>query len=668
MISYQGLLTDSQGQILPNGTYQIQINLYDHPTAGTLLYSEQHTATVSDGVVNIHIGSVVPLPNSLSFNQTYYVGISINGGIELLPRTMLTAVPYALRAETALIADSAYAIIGTAGHWLLNGNSGTTTWNGTAGHYLGTSDNQPLVIATTNTTYPQPITFWTKNFERMRISDTGNVGIGTISPSHRLHIWSVVDPLRLEGLQFDNSLEDILAVNSDGIVYRRQVNSLTNNAWLLTGNSGTNAWNGATGSYLGTSDAQPLVIATTNTSSPQPIVFRAGNQVVLQLNPPSSSGFSIQRDASGNSRGSFAVDLQRKRSLPSQVASGSYSVIVGGEDNTASSEYGIVVGGFRNTASGNSSFVGGGSDNNAGGNKSTISGGQGNSASGLLGCALCGQSNTASGNFSIASGGYNNTASGYASTVSGGGLNIASSHSSTVGGGNSNTASGQYSTVSGGQRNIASGYISAIIGGWDNNAIGQFSAILGGYSNTANANYVLVFGQNVDPSVNEAYRLYLFGDGTTPPDGNTRASGFLVINRLDGDHPIHVGTNNTNGNGAYLSAGGTWTNASTRTKKDRFVPLNPQELLSKIRQLTVEGWYYKGTREYHIGPYAEDFHDAFGTGVLDGPDARTSLAASDVAGVALLGIKALAEQVERTSAYHERLVSLEQENAQLRQR
>jgi hypothetical protein len=149
------------------------------------------------------------------------------------------------------------------------------------------------------------------------------------------------------------------------------------------------------------------------------------------------------------------------------------------------------------------------------------------------------------------------------------------------------------------------------------------------------------------------------------------------VNRLDGDYPIHVGTNATNGNGAYLTAGGVWTNASSRAKKDRFTPLSPHEVLEKIRSLPVEGWYYKGTNEYHIGPYAEDFYRLFQTGTQDHPESPSYLASSDVAGVALLGVQALAEHqrhqqseqevlIKRLEALEARVASLEAENVALR--
>ncbi len=75
---------------------------------------------------------------------------------------------------------------GSGFFWSLTGNAGTTAWNGSTGNFLGTTDAQPLVIATTNTTTPQPIQFWTNNTERVRITEDGKVGLGLTAPIARL--------------------------------------------------------------------------------------------------------------------------------------------------------------------------------------------------------------------------------------------------------------------------------------------------------------------------------------------------------------------------------------------------------------------------------------------------------------------------------------------------
>jgi FtsZ-binding cell division protein ZapB len=271
-------------------------------------------------------------------------------------------------------------------------------------------------------------------------------------------------------------------------------------------------------------------------------------------------------------------------------------------------------------------------------------------------------------------------ASGDYSVIGGGLRNTASDVAATVGGGYNNTASGTVSTVGGGISNTASGYSASVGGGYQNTASGDYSVVPGGFSNTANGAYNLVFGEDVDPSVTETHRVYFFGPGSGRP------SGFLVINRLDGDHPIHVGTTGGgNGNGAYLTTGGAWTNTSSRSFKERFMQYRPAEVLEKIRQLPVEGYFYKGTEEYHITPMAEDFYRLFGTGVHEiietdstgqlvrrpNPEVDKYLAASDVAGVALLGVQALAERVDmlqpQSSALGQRLEALQQENQQIKQ-
>jgi hypothetical protein len=340
--------------------------------------------------------------------------------------------------------------------WSLTGNSITGT------EFLGTTNAQPLVIRTNNT-------------ERMRITATGNVGIGTASPTERLQVSdgniaitntdNTARQLRLyepsgAGTNFTAfraqaqasditytlpaSLTPTSAVGA-GILQTDASGNLswltpsalvTGSAWALTGNSIASAWNGTTGSFLGTTNAQPLVIATTNTTTPQPIQIWVGNQETFRFNPPGSSApaWSIQRGG-GDPRGLHAVDLQSARSAVTQVASGDYSVIGGGQNNAASGLHATVGGGLSNTASGRGATVGGGYANTTSGDYATVGGGGGNTASGL---------------FATVGGGSFNTASGDAATVGGGGGNTASGLHATVGGGGGNTASGDYSAIPGG--------------------------------------------------------------------------------------------------------------------------------------------------------------------------------------------------------------------------
>jgi hypothetical protein len=163
-----------------------------------------------------------------------------------------------------------------------------------------------------------------------------SVGIGTANPdpSARLHIEDnarglLIPNVALTGTNdvttVSNPATSLLVYNTNtttgatavtpGFYYwngSRWVRLLGGgDAWLLTGNAGTNP----AVNFLGTTDAQPLVIATTNTTTPQPIQIRVGNQETFRFNPPGTSApaWSIQRGG-GNQRGLHAVDLQSARS------------------------------------------------------------------------------------------------------------------------------------------------------------------------------------------------------------------------------------------------------------------------------------------------------------------------------------------------------------------
>lgn len=134
---------------------------------------------------------------------------------------------------------------------------------------------------------------------------------------------------------------------------------------------------------------------------------------------------------------------------------------------------------------------------------------------------------------------------------------------------------------------------------------------------------------------------------TASNSGTTRfvlaASGNIGINTTSTANPITVGTDNTNGNGANLSAGGSWNNGSSREFKENISDLDYDTVLSKINQLTINEWNYKNEEDTvkHIGPLAEEFYSLFGVG-----NDNKHISTIDPAGIALAGIKALSKQLD----------------------
>ena len=126
-------------------------------------------------------------------------------------------------------------------------------------------------------------------------------------------------------------------------------------------------------------------------------------------------------------------------------------------------------------------------------------------------------------------------------------------------------------------------------------------------------------------------------------------------------HPLQVGTDSSNGNGAHVTAGGTWTNGSSRASKEGFERVDSAQVLARVAALPITRWRYRGSEEgEHLGPVAEDFHAAFGPG----GDARyiATIDADGVALAAIQGLHALAEaQREELEVLRARLARLEEE-------
>ena len=91
-INYQGVLKDGSGIIVANGDYDFTFRIYNIESGGSALWTETKLVSITDGIFATQLGSITPI--NLPFDAAYWLGISISGGSEMMPRITFTSVPY----------------------------------------------------------------------------------------------------------------------------------------------------------------------------------------------------------------------------------------------------------------------------------------------------------------------------------------------------------------------------------------------------------------------------------------------------------------------------------------------------------------------------------------------------------------------------------------------
>jgi hypothetical protein len=106
--NYQATVRNSSGALIINQIVLFKFNVRQNSMAGTVVYSENQTATTDDlGQVNLVVGQGTPTTGTFSTinwaNGSYYLGIELNTGTGYVAMgtTQLLSVPYALHANTA---------------------------------------------------------------------------------------------------------------------------------------------------------------------------------------------------------------------------------------------------------------------------------------------------------------------------------------------------------------------------------------------------------------------------------------------------------------------------------------------------------------------------------------------------------------------------------------
>jgi hypothetical protein len=476
--------------------------------------------------------------------------------------------------------------------------------------------------------------------------------------------------------------------------------------WQLGGN------NVSAGKFLGSTNNQPVELWVDN--------IRA-----LRLEPGGASGLLMAYgltnfNGAPNVIGGASVNYVSNSVVGAAIGGGGTTNYEGlSLSNSVSADFGTVGGGVANLVYGPEGTVGGGYTNTAG-NEATVGGGAGNAASGQNATVAGGANNIASGQYATVGGGTADVASLTGATVGGGSDNQATSLYATVPGGLDN--------VAGGYGSFAAGYGAQALGDgtfvWADNEGGgmpfystganQFLIRAQGgvgintndpagaalsVSGTVSATTLLgnslglgtAPGQPVDVLAGQAtarFTTSTSGNGSVVELKNITSGpgilGAINFNNAANGYPGQIAYSSGNtmsfrvaGNNSMmvltssaLTVNGTFVSSSDRNLKQDFQAVDSRSVLEKVSQLPVQTWVYKndpGTK--HLGPMAQDFYAAFGTGADD-----RHIAVVDEGGVALAAIQGLNQkldekdaEIEKLKAKADQVDALEQELDELKQ-
>jgi hypothetical protein len=244
--------------------------------------------------------------------------------------------------------------------------------------------------------------------------------------------------------------------------------------------------------------------------------------------------------------------------------------------------------------------------------------------------------------------------------------------------GNEHTVGANYGTVSGGFNNEVSGENGTVGGGSDNTASGENGTVGGGEANTVSGDGASVPGGRQGAA--ESIGAFVWNDGSGyHPIPNTSSDGLSSDTAVDSE-PVTGGltfsVSATNGarfitgtssspTVTYItSSSGGWTTTSSRAAKTNIDPVDPGEALAGVNSMEIATWEYtgedgEGAGTTHIGPMAEEFHEAFDVG-----PSEEHINSINADGVALAAIQGLSTELDEREG---RIEDLEAENERLRE-
>ncbi|MBZ0207363.1 MAG: DUF1566 domain-containing protein [Flavobacteriales bacterium] len=248
--NYQGVARDAGGDAVVNTAIGVEFQLHQTSAGGMVVYSETHTSTTNEhGLFSMEVGNGTPTTGTfanIDWSAGPYfleVGLDPVGGSSYtsMGTQQLQSVPYALHAGSAETADTDWTETASEVYTLKDVGIGTSSpqalldlRNGTSSEMRASlsndhwakfqfTDSEGLRIEAKNTGVEfRPVLLIGKELrffsgagttpERMRISSSGNVGVGTDAPAAKLHTRINSAPgaslLARTGLFLDNQAQN----------------------------------------------------------------------------------------------------------------------------------------------------------------------------------------------------------------------------------------------------------------------------------------------------------------------------------------------------------------------------------------------------------------------------------------------------------------------------
>jgi hypothetical protein len=271
-LNYQGTLRDAEGKPI-SGVHKLTFRIYDDVTdpLPEARWMEEHAqVTVRNGQFSVLLGNTTPIPPTLFSGPDRFIGITLDGLDEMVPRQRFASAPFAMYADhaTSLTAPNRAAPVVQVDE---SGRVGVGTTNPQA--QLQISSTLPI-----STALQVNGTMRTSNGNVLLAQGGGLVGIGTNNPLVPLHIGGQNPDIRLDIPSGSAANEAELGFSVDGqpraaLYYEKS----TNDTVLINGGSGLRMDDGgqnaigprlnvngdlrvANNFYMGATDRKPVKI------------------------------------------------------------------------------------------------------------------------------------------------------------------------------------------------------------------------------------------------------------------------------------------------------------------------------------------------------------------------------------------------------------------------